>query len=258
MPQILLGTVAIEPNRWGLVRDGGDPLIRASDWLTPAANAGFDGIELWEKHATAVDETEVAAILGGPVPITVFNSYASWEDDGDVARDDAVRWVARTGAAGVKFNVGSDPGAVDDYATRLGHWSNEVPDGVRLICECHFGTVAEDPATAAKILETAGTPERTQALVHLGDDPELLRAKFEHHGGRITHVHVNFLDELHAPRLRDIESDVRTRVDLLRDLGFDGTWTIEFAHGLNTDNDDPAFILDSAANDLSLLRELLS
>lgn len=255
---ILLGTVAIEPNRWGLARPGGAPLVRASEWLAPAANAGFDGFELWERHATDATHSELAAILGGPLPVTIFSAYASWDEEEDNARSTVATWVGRTRASGVKFNVGADHDSVDDYAARLRRWSNVVPPGVRLICECHSGTVAEDPRVAARIFELAGPPERMQALVHLGDDPELIRAKFKHHGDRITHVHVNFLEGLNAPRLSDIKTRVRERIDLLGELGFEGTWTIEFAHGLGTENDEPGYTFASAAADLSLLRELLT
>jgi hypothetical protein len=36
---------------------------------------------------------------------------------------------------------------------------------------------------------------------------------------------------------------------------FADTWTIEFVHGLLTDDDKPAFLLDQASKDLSVLHK---
>lgn len=253
---ILLGTVAIEPNRWGLAREGGDPVIALSDWTEPIGDAGFDGLELWEKHVTATTEAEADAVLDGPIPVTVLNTYAPLEAD-DAARRSAADWARRAGVGAMKFNTGTDPEQAELYGERIADWLELLPDATRLICECHWGTVAEDPAVAGQILSAAGPPERVQALVHLGDQPDDLRAKFDAHGDRITHVHVNFLDGLEAPLLRDIRDTVESRVGLLDSLGFDGTWTIEFTHGVGTDNDNPGETLESAIADLAVLRALM-
>ena len=254
---ILLGTVAIEPNRWGLVRDGGDPTIALSEWLAPAADAGFDGLEVWEKHLTAAADGEAVAVLDGPMPITVFNSYAPLDED-DTARRTAADWAARSRATGVKFNTGADVDQLGPYAERTAAWLQLLPETTRLICECHWGTAAEDPDVAARFLANAGPPDRVQALVHLGDQPEDLRAKFDAHGDRITHVHVNFLSEMQAPLLCEIRDRVEARVDLLGSLGFTGSWTVEFSNGVGTDHDDPTETMASATADLGVLRELLA
>ena len=48
------------------------------------------------------------------------------------------------------------------------------------------------------------------------------------------------------------------RVELLRSLGFRGSWTIEFVHGLLTERDHPAALLEQAADDLAVLRSVLA
>ena len=72
-------------------------------------------------------------------------------------------------------------------------------------------------------------------------------------------MHVNHLDfqELGAPPLADIRGELELRASLLTDLGFDGTWTIEFTHGLLTEADHPAALVEQAAADLAVLREVL-
>lgn len=266
-PTILLGTVAIEPARWAdapadPADDASPPaLITLSSWMDPVAAAGFDGIELWERHLTAAAPAEATRILDHPLHIDVFNSYVSLDDPDPSARSTVTEWVRRTGSTGIKFNVGNDPSAPGAYAERIAAWIDELPPTTALLCECHHGiSIAEDPVTAAAIFDAAAPADRLQAIVHTHEDPDHLRCRFDTYGDRITHVHVNFLDfaSLSAPRLADIRERVESQVALLRSLGFDGSWTIEFSHGVLSDHDEPGFILEQAAGDLDVLRDVLA
>lgn len=256
MSVILLGTVAIEPNRWGLVDSSRRATIDVVDWLDEIVDIGFEGLELWDGHAS---DALVAAVDDGRVRVPVFNSYAPLDDPDDGARREAAEWVRRLGSIAVKCNVGAEagPAAEARYAERLAAWSAAMPTGVRLLCECHMGTIAEDPVVAGRVLAAAGPPDRIGAIVHTHDDEELLRRRFEFAGDRIAHVHVNFLDQGRAPRLAEIPARLGSIVELLRSLGFDGTWTTEFVEGVLTDHDEPAALLAQARDDLAVLRELV-
>lgn len=257
-PPVLLGTVAIEPNRWGMVRDGGFPVTVVSEWLPAIAAAGFDGLELWERHATFVDEAEVERIAGGPVPVVVFNGYALWDDPDPVARDETARWVHRIGATGVKFNVGNDSDSRDAYVERLRRFDEQVDPGVRLLCECHPGTLAEDPAVATAMFDAVAPSTRLQAIVHLGRTPGAGTAAFlDGLGDRVGHVHLQLPDEGPDTDPGALAADLRTGVELLRSFGFDGSWTIEFSHGRMTERDEAGYILEWATRDLLALREAL-
>lgn len=256
---MLLGTVALEPNRWGGIDRSRCPTVAVSRLLPEILGAGFDGIEVWEGHLTEADPAEVDAVVDGPLPVSVFNSYVGFDDAEPGARDDVARWVRRVGSTAVKFNVGNDPGSVGAYGERVGTWLAAMPDHVRLLCECHEGiSVAEDPAVAAAILAAAGPPDRVQAVVHTHEEPDHLRARFDAYGERITHVHVNFLSRAGAPRLTDERDRLAERVELLRSLGFAGTWTIEFVHGVLTDRDEPGALVAQAGDDLAVLRDVLA
>ena len=266
-PTILLGTVAIEPARWanfmsGPVDDGHPPeTIQLSRWMDRIHAAGFDGIELWERHLTDATPAEAARVIDHPLSVGVFNTYVSLDDPDPDARTAVSAWVRRTGSTGVKFNVGNDPSARDAYAARIAAWLDELPPTVTLLCECHHGiSIAEDPATAARIFDAAGPAARLGAIVHTHEDPDLIRCRFAAYGDRITHVHVNFLDftALTTPRLREIRGRVESQVALLRSLGFDGTWTIEFSHGVLSENDEPDRLLEEAIDDLAVLRDVLA
>ena len=47
---VLLGTVAIEPNRWSTVDSSGAPVADLFERAAAISSAGFDGLELWERH----------------------------------------------------------------------------------------------------------------------------------------------------------------------------------------------------------------
>ena len=142
------------------------------------------------------------------------------------------------------------------YIDRLAQWLDDLPPETAALCECHQGiSIAEGPAVAARILGHAGPAHRVQALVHTHDAPDLVRAKFDAYGERITHVHVNFLDfaTMSHPTLADVADRLRSFVELVRSLGFTGSWTLEFVAGLLTDRDTPAMLVDPAAADLPVL-----
>lgn len=259
-PEVLLGTVAIEPNRWGTVRPDREPLVRLSHWQDRLAGLDVDGLEIWEGHLTRVGAAEAEAVLAGPLPVRIFNTYVDFDDPEPAARQEAARWVMRSGARAVKFNVGNDPSAESRYAERIAAWLQALPEDVAAVCECHQDiSIAEDPAAAARILSAAGPPERVQALVHTHDPPDLLDRKFDALGERISHVHVNHLDTtaLTHPELADVADQLQMTVDRLDALGFDGSYTLEFVAGLLTERDEPGQLLDQVAADLDVLHRIL-
>lgn len=248
---ILLGSVALEPNRWGQVDPRRRATISLAGWLPSILDAGFDGVEIWEDH---LDDAVQAADLG----LTFLNTYVSF-DDPDDGRREAVADRARSAqASAVKFNVGTDPSRTPDYAARIARWCDALPATTRALCECHAGTCADDPMVAARLFDAAGPPDRVGAIVHTHESDDHLRERFDAYGDRITHVHVNHLDgSLAAPRLRDVRDRVAAKAALLGDLGFRGSWTIEFVHGTSTVDDRVELLVAAAVDDLHVLADVL-
>ena len=262
MTTILLGTVALEPNRWGMADPGGGATIRASAWLPRIADAGFDGIELWERHVTEADDVEVEKLLTADVPIEVFNTYVGFDDDEPDQWATAADWVGRTSAHGVKYNVGNDPALEGAYVERVATWLAAMPPSVRLLCECHVAiSIAEEPAVAARMLAAIGPPERSQAIVHLTSEThDHIKARFDAYGDRIGHIHLNDppgWDERGAVSLEELQPELGRKIELLRSYDFAGTWTVEFVKGTMTPDDEPGYLMDRAAEDLAVLRALL-
>jgi sugar phosphate isomerase/epimerase len=257
---VLLGTVALEPNRWSTVDPSGVPVADLAAIAPRIAATGCDGLELWERHLPD-DLSAAVTLLTELPPVMVFNSYVGFDRDDPAALADVAAQVRTTGARAMKFNVGADPALEDAYAERVAALVELLPDDVVLLCECHERiSIAEDPAVAARILSAAGPPERVAAIVHTHESADHLRARFDGYGDRIRHVHVNHLDPTTAaaPPLAAVADDLARTVDLLRTLGFDGSWTLEFVEGVLTDHDEPAALVAQAAEDLGVLRSVLA
>lgn len=265
-PRVLLGTVAIEPTRWARMMPDHDPStaqpqIVLADWMDAIADAGFDGIEVWEPHLHAASAADRRRVLDHDLPVGIWNSYVSLDDADATERTSIAAAAADAGATGIKFNVGNDSDAAEMYSDRIAEWLEALPESVRLLCECHHGiSIAERPDVAASIFERSGPASRVQAIVHTHEADDDVRARFDAYGDRITHVHVNFLDfaTMSAPPLVDITDRLAASVDLLTTLGFAGSWTIEFCHGVLTANDRPDFLMSQAAADLTTMRQILS
>lgn len=252
MAHVNLGTIVLEPNRWFGVTQERWATTRISEWLDAIAAAGFDGIELWEAHFRDADGAEQQTIVDHPLPVSVYNTYVAFDDENDAERLAAAGHVVRTGATKVKWNTGPerDEASLAAYAARLERWAAALP-GVELVCECHDGSAMDDPVAAARVL-SAGS----NALFHTHDDVEVIRAKFDAYGDRITHVHVNHLST-GSPTLSEIRPELIEKIALVRDLGFDGTWTLEFVHGTGGPDDRPDLMFARAVDDLAVLRDLL-
>ena len=108
MSEIYLGTIAIEPNRWFGIDPDRWATIALTDWLDRIADAGFDGIELWEAHFRDADPDEQMAIIDHPLAIPFANTYVSFDEPDDRDRTAAADWVRRSGAAKVKWNTGPE------------------------------------------------------------------------------------------------------------------------------------------------------
>lgn len=248
LPEIYLGTVLLEVNRWG---GDGQPSFLVSDWTRRLADEGFDGLELWQHHALRADAEEVARLKAGPCPVKVFNAYDTLDPETGAARERIAEVAVGLGAWGMKYNFGKTPERLDTYVEALQEWKGLFPGEFRMLCECHRGSGMEDSALAAKTFNRLSGPG-FEAIIHGMDNPEeMVRERFGAYGERITHIHAN----LSSKGLMS-EAAVCARLELLRSLGFRGTFTIEFTEGIR-DGLTIEELYRNAVRDFRLLRTCL-
>ncbi len=248
--KIYIGTVALEPKRWS---GDGTMACRVSEWLDRFAAAGFDGIELWEKHGLLASEADLDALGRASVPVTVFNSYVTFDEAGLTRRETVAGLIRKLGASAVKFNVGKNPATVEQELDAAVAWGRTMP-GVSLLCECHGGTPLQEPLDAARLL--AGRTE-IGVIVHAFSGANL-DEWIRRLGDRIVHVHSQYRAETKGfVRLRDIPELVRERLELLKAGGFGGSFTIEFTEGACKAPENLEATFAAACDDMAFLRQTL-
>ncbi len=262
--RILLGTVAIEPHRW---RADLPPLIRASAWAGRARQAGFDGLELWQRHFTEADPAEQAVLAAQPEPLEIFNAYPSFEDTPEAAatRERIAAAIRTTRARAVKFNLGTKPALRADYLRTFAAWAATLPPDITLLNECHGGDIADKPAAARALHDELALPNLAVIVHAFSTDEAELRAWFDTFGPAVRHVHVQ---HRHPDGLwRRLDADPArnaARARLLRELGFTGTLTTEFSDGVAWGRPNPAreenpeALFAAATADLAFLRQHLA
>jgi sugar phosphate isomerase/epimerase len=254
-PQIFLGSILLEPNRWTPARA---PSVRISEWSERAAAAGFDGWELWENHYVCVDPQERAALRNGALPVRVFNSYAGFgAPDSAVAAGSFAVLAELPSVSAVKFNVGNNPDHIDRYRASIASVRATLHDGVRLWCECHPGTLLEDPSRLEDFVGHATTWPFDVIIHPFLLTPEAIIRWGKILGGRIKHAHLQMRDAKDPRRFISLAEEpgrVGEYLAALREIGFNGSYTLEFVQSVGTLHDIAATLFEDSVNDLLFLR----
>ena len=188
----------------------------------------------------------------------VYNSYApcistvatlEWQQ---AAADN----VQALGATGVKFNIGNDADMWDEYISTALEWCDLLPSNCRLLCECHPGSVAEQPNVAADAM-AEWPEERVGAIVHpLFEAIAPVDDFFSALGPRIVHAHLQIRDENNRMvNLADRPQYVRDIFGRMVEYGFDGSLTVEFVEGTRSANDEPEYLFERACENLEFIRD---
>lgn len=250
---IYIASVLLEINRWTPDKE---PSFLVSDWLERFAQAGFDGIELWDFHATKADNAEIEKLARANPPVRIFNSYAKLDDAALEDRRTSAQIAKRLGAKGMKFNFGNDPALRDESIRNVRAWLADLPADFRMLCECHPNTLAEEPEDARELFEAIDDP-RLEAMIHplrmREDDPSKLRGEFLEKwfdilGPRVTHTHIQTRPE------RNVQA-IREAFDILEARGYRGTHSLEFTVGTRTEGETMDLLWGNALEDLRILRE---
>lgn len=251
---IYIGTILFEPHRWGEHRDA--PAFVVSAWQGRLAEAGFDGMELWANHVLAAEPQEPLRIKAGPLDVAIFNSYASLLDDGARERHQAVQAVTDLSAPAVKYNFSNDPASLAEELDTLRDWQAKMPDGTRMLCECHPGTQADEPAKAARVFEDLD-PATFGAMLHpFNNTPEQLDAWFDALDSRIQHMHTQHRGPDDAwQAISEYADHAVAVIDRCKARGFAGSWTVEFTRGVHPPEEDLEELYRHALADLAFLRD---
>ena len=254
-----IGTVLLEKNRWAA---GQTPSFKVSDWVPAFAKAGFHAIDLWANHALKADKEEIERLKSSQLPISVLNSYVAFDDGCEDAQDMITQMAISLNAQSIKYNVGHSVADKDTYLKNLRAWRERTPRNIRLICECHPGTIIEEPAAARAFFDTAQL-ENHAIIIH----PFNISADRLHEWCFLFPEDIR-LSHLQMRAQRDSESEIQTfdsnaklvreAVQLLTKHGYSGDFTFEFTGGIRSEHESPETLFNNALKDIELFRELWS
>ena len=249
LPPVYLNTVLPEMNRWN--KDKNELTLKVSEWAQRFTDDGFDGLELWQYHATRVDDEEVEKIRTGPCPVKIFNAYCTTEPEEAEARKTIAELALSLGATGMKYNSGKNFDRHDLYIESLKEWRTHFPDEFRLMCECHRGSTMADVPLANETLDKLGREQFGMIIHGMDNNLETLNERFGAYGDRIQHIHGNLSKQGPISVEEAIE-----RVELLNSFGFKGTYSIEFTEGMR-DRLTQEELYANAVRDLKVLKQAL-
>ena len=254
--EVYIGTILLDPNRWAKPKKTAS--FRVSEWTGRFAGAGFDGMELWQFHAAGCEAGEVEKLAAAESPVSVFNIYPTMTAAERGELSDLAALAGRLGARAVKFNVGADPEKREEYLETLRAWREELPPGVRLLCECHPGTIIEEPVAARRFFDELG-PEGWEVIVHPFSRFDSLGEWLKLFGSAVTHAHLQMRDDDRKILRFDRRPELaRGAVGAMRSAGYRGSWTLEFAEGTGAPDESIEGLWRAALDDLAFLRELLT
>lgn len=253
--EIYIATVLLERNRWSKEKT---PTFRVSEWAERFAAAGFDGIELWENHVALAPPEEVEALKAAPIPVRIFNTYATFGPEDDPRREQAAQFSRELGVRAIKFNVGGNAGLFDTYVEQVLAWRKELPDEITPLCECHPGTVLEEPEAAARAFEVWAEAGIGAMMHPFNLTPQEVRTWLRSLGPALTHAHVQLNRERRMQSLVPHREYVQEILQVMKEEGFTGTFSLEFTEGVGGGaSEDMEQLFASACVDMELLRKLL-
>lgn len=266
---IYLASIALEPQRWS----SRTPSFRVSLWCSSVREAGFDGIELWEHHYSLASPEEKTALEqicadgyssnaapaeepGSGIP--VFNTYLLPHINSLDEWRAVFSACGRLGSRAVKFNLGKDPEQEREYGDALAEILQIKPAGLTLLCECHPGSIVEQPDQAARFFADERFSE-IGFMVHpflIGNAK--LRKWLDALGAGVMHVHTQMRDESNRMiPLSKRPQYIRDQLETLVESGFRGSISVEFVEGTKSEQDEPGYLFESAKADLATLRDAL-
>jgi sugar phosphate isomerase/epimerase len=209
----ILGTIALEPNRWTALKE---PRMDLIELLPAIRRAGFDQLEIWQNHIAlrslaAIralkakgDETGVGFTYIGVYPVFTAEGLEAREQERilsdilDKAEILGTRRLKIMLACGLRGGQAT-PEQLQMVVDRFGPWYREaLSRGIRMAVELHGGTVFDPVEAGERFMQTH--PELDFTICYQPydfQDTEKALALADRFAGRISHLH------LQAPQPRE-------------------------------------------------------
>lgn len=244
----ILGTIALEPNRWARFKD---PKMDLIDLLPLIKETGFDKVEVWQWHVTARSMNAVRAIKekGDEVGVSFpyIGVYPWFILDGADGREqermqaDVLDKAEILGTNMLKVMLGvglkggdATPAQVQLTAQRFGAWYRDAKArGIGMSVELHGGTMFDPVETGIAFMEQF--PELDFSICFQAydfTDTEKAMVLADRFAGRITHIHLQAPQAMERGGMYDLLEDgtldYRQLLPHILRANPDATMTLEF------------------------------
>ena len=269
--EILLNSIALEPNRWTKEKI---PYVALEELLTSVATAGFDALEVWQNHVALLDRggldslAERAESLGLAIP--VVGMYPRFhlegrERDAELDRLEAMLGIMDAlGTDVLKIMPGTLASAemTPELWDRLVGFAREMldrtrPGNITIPCETHGKTVADDPDALLRFFEAVGSDRLKVCWQPLDfEDTQAALELYDRLAPHVTHLHLQGRRGGEMDLLEAADIDYARVLGHIFAGGFDGYVSIEFARGCVVDSPelfDLEEVLESAAIDRAFI-----
>lgn len=272
--QIILNTIALEPNRW---TEGKIPHFRLEELLEPIAETGFESLEVWQNHLALRDPEEVEEIaqraeslgLGFPIVGMYPRFHLEGEErQAELARfDGMVEKMDLLEADILKLMPGQVASA--DLTPEL--WERSVDfmreviertedSGIIFTLETHGGTVADDPDALERFMEDVDS-DRLEVCWQPYDFTSTGRAVklFDRFADSIVHLHLQGRREGQMELLEKSDIDYRQVLGHIFNTDFDGYISIEFVRDCvveSPEDFDLRHVLHNASHDREFVENI--
>lgn len=269
--QVLLNTIALEPNRW---TEKKIPHFKLVDLLDAVVKAGFRQIEVWQNHVATLDPDESKRLKeradAMDVSFPVLGMYPIFHLEGAEREEELGQWDAMFDAAEM---FGADllkimPGRTPSAEMTPEVWDRSVAfvlevlqrsedRGTIIACETHAGTVADDPDVLLRFLEAVDSP-RLKVCWQPFDfqSTEAAIALYDKLAPWIVQLHLQGSSGGDHDLLETSDIDYRTVLGHMVKSGFDGYTSIEFVRDCVTETPEQ-FDLSKVLANAALDREFV-
>lgn len=271
MHRVLLGSIALEPNRWTATKE---PYNRLYDMLGPVQSAGFHSIELWEFHINQLNKDEIqdvasrAADLNITFPtLALYPDFLADPDDNQMYFDQLLQRCDFLGVKKIKMFAGNKSASELSEAERS-ESINQIRAlidaasrfGITLSGELHQDTLCD---TVDEALRTVADLDNTIGICFQPLDfssTETAVQDCKTLSESIDHVHLQGRKDGEFSSLEDADIDYKVLLPLLAESGYGGDYCIEFVEGCVVEKPsdfDMTVVLERAAHDRTFVEGIL-
>ena len=272
--EILLNSIALEPNRWTKDKV---PRFRLEELLGPVADAGFTAVEVWQNHAALLDASALRSLRSRAdtldVTFPIVGMYPQFHLEGKEREAQLRHWdeMAKVMEALDARILKLMPGCVASADMTPEVWDRSVEfvrealertahTGCLVPFETHGHTVADNPDALLRFFDDVGS-DRLKVCWQPIDFSNTEKAVelYDRLAPHVMHVHLQGRREMEISLLEESDLDYRWILEHILASGFDGYASLEFVRGCVVEKPeefDLALVLSNAQRDRAFIEAM--